>query len=131
MMDVHDKIENKLEEVCEKLGWNSLYVGEYTEAAAVKASALFQALGYDYGDRIPSVYKLQDTITEQVANVGQSIVYNTPKGNYNDLSSSSGMFTVRAYFERWDEEGMDEIGQWQFEIYFNLLEFPEHRVQDN
>ena len=125
MSDVHDKIENMLEEVCENLGWNSLYVREYTEAAAVKASALFQALGYDYGDRIPSIYKLQNTINELVLNVGKSIAMNTPKGNYNDLSSATGMFTVKAYWEEWDD-----FGQWQFEIYFNLIEFAEHRVKD-
>lgn len=127
-MDVHDKIANDLEDVCEKLGWNSIYVNEYTEAAAVKASALFQALGYDYGDRIPSVYKLQDTITELVVSVGKSITYNVPKGNYNDLSSSTGMFKVEATFVRWDDE---ELGQWEFEIHFNLLNFSEHRVKDD
>lgn len=127
-MDVHDKITNDLEEICAKLGWNSIYVDEYTAAAAVKASALFQALGYDYGDRTPGVYKLQDTITECLNQVGKSIVSNVPKGNYNDLSCSTGMITVRAYFEHWDDE---EVGQWQFSISFDLLEFAEHRIKDS
>lgn len=127
-MDVHNKITNDLENVCEKLGWNSFYVNEYTEAAAVKASALFQALGYDYGDRIPSVYKLQDTIIELVSSVGKSIIYNVPKGNYNDLSCSTGMFKVEATFIHWDDE---DLGQWEFEIHFNLLNFAEHRIKDD
>ncbi len=127
MIDVHDKITNDLENVCEALGWDSLYVSEYTEAAAVKASAIFQTLGYDYGDRIPSVYKLQDTITELVNSVAKSIIHNTPKGNYNDLKSATGMFTVQAYYERWD----DGEGQWQFEIFFDLMNFAEHRVKED
>lgn len=129
MVDVHSKIENDLEEICQKLGWNSLYVNEYTEAAAVKASALFQSLGYDYGDRIPSIYKLQDTINELVVSIGRSITYNVPKGNYNDLSSSTGMFKVEAEFIRFDDDD-EELGQWEFEIHFNLMNFAEHRIKD-
>jgi hypothetical protein len=127
-MDVHDKITNDLEIVCDALGWESVYVNEYTEAAAIKAAPLFQSLGYDYGDRIPSVYKLQDTITELVNSVGKSIIRNVPKGNYRDLSSSTGMFVVKAWFDHFDDD-TGELGQWQFEIYFNLLEFAEHRVK--
>src|SRR5690606_26239886 len=110
--------------------WNSLYVGEYTEAAAVKASAYFQALGYDYGDRIPSVYKLEDTVTELLSSVGRSIIHNTPKGNYNDLSSSTGMFTVRAWFNHFDDDS-GGLGQWEFDISLDLLSFAEHRIKDD
>lgn len=126
-MNVHDKITNDLEDVCQALDWNSLYVEEYTMAAAVKASALFQALGYEYGDRIPSVYKLQDTINELLVSVGKSIVRNVPKGNYNDLSSSTGMFKIEATYDRWD----DDEGQWEFEIHFELMSFSEHRVKND
>ena len=127
MADLHDTITEKLGEVCTKLGWNDMYVDEYTSAAAVKASALFQNLGYDYGDRTPSVYKIQDVITECILGVAASISRNVPKGNYKDLSCSTGMFTVTAYYEEWD----DGDGQWQFEIFFNLIEFAEHRIKDN
>jgi hypothetical protein len=123
MKDVHDKIEEDLYKVCEALGWESLYVEEYTEAAAVKASALFQALGYDYGDRIPSVYKLQDTIAELITSIGRSIIINTPKNNFNDLSSGTGMFTVQAQYD-------NEAKQWEFEIFFDLLSFSEHRIKE-
>ena len=126
MADVHDIITQKLGEVCEKLGWNDLYVDEYTSAAAVKASALFQALGYEYGDKTPSVYKIQDTITECILGVAKSIIRNQAEGNYSDLSCSTGMFTVKAHWEEWD----DYDGQWQFEIFFNLIEFAEHRIKD-
>lgn len=130
MADLHNTITNKLEEVCEKLNWNSMYLDEYTSAAAVKASALFQALGYEYGDRTPSVYKIQDVINECFISVGTSIARNVPKGNYNDVSCSTGMFKVEAYFEEWGE-GEDGIGQWQFEVMFDLIEFAEHRIKEN
>ena len=127
MTDVHDKISARLEEVCEKLNWNTLYVEEYTEAAAVKAAVLFQALGYDYGDRTPGVYNLQDTITECVIGEGQAILLHPRKKPEGRLYCSTGMLTVQAYWEDWDDNG---DGQWQIEIFFDLINFAEHRVID-
>jgi len=121
-LDVHDKIVEQLEPICEKLGWNSLYLDEYTMAAAVKASVIFQATGYDYGDRIPNVYKLQDTINELFIVIGKDIIKNL--GDVYDNSQwSTGMFTAYAIFN-YDAE------QWDFEIKFDLIEFSEHRIKE-
>ena len=110
--DTHQAIEDELIEVCDKYGYDYLYVKEYTEAAAVKASVFFQSLGYDYGDRIPSVYKLQDTINELVSCV-------IKQGKDEATWASTGMFRVsRGVFD----------GQEEFLISLELCEFPEHRI---
>lgn len=119
---VHDKIVEQLNEVCEELGWDDLYLDEYTMAAAVKASAIFQTLGFDYGDRIPNVYKLQDTINDLFLRIGLDIVKNRDNVDFNKVRWSTGMFTVYADFDYEREE-------WYFDIKFDLIRFSEHRVK--
>lgn len=115
--DVSQIIKDNLEDICEKYGYNSLYIEEYSMAAAVKASAYFQALGFDYGDRIPSVYKLNDTILELITCVIQK-----------DIEwSSTGMFRV---LKVWDDWG-DGKGQWEFVVTLELVDFLEHRIRED
>lgn len=113
---VEDLIQEQFDETCKKNHWNPTYVEEYTMAAAIKASACFQALGFDYGDRIPSVYKLNDTIKELVASIGQNIDENREIEWY-----SSGMFRVS---KQWD----DDAQQWELNISLELVDIYEHRI---
>lgn len=115
-MSVEDKIDAMLTQACEENNWNPTYVEEYTMAAAVKASAYFQALGYDYGDRIPSVYKLNDTLKELVAFVGTDID-RTREVSYN----STGMFRVTKQWDTFAE-------QWELNISLELQDIYENRI---
>ncbi len=113
---VEDKIDTMLTQACDENNWDPTYVEEYTMAAAVKASTYFQALGYDYGDRIPSVYKLNDTIKELVAFVGTDIDRSRETGY-----TSTGMFRVT---KQWD----DSAQQWELNIALELQDIYEHRI---
>lgn len=110
--EISELIDNQLDKVAVESGYNSLYIEEYTMAAATKAAIVFQALGYTYGDRIPDVYKINDTIKELVAAVLE-----------RDVDwVSSGMFRVskKAY-----DGDPDNI---KFNIMLELADFKEHRI---
>jgi hypothetical protein len=115
--EIRGKIEERLEKTCQKLGWNSSYLEEYTMAAAVKASAYFQTLGYEYGDRTPSVYKLNDTILELFSMMSEDKLMNDKEMFY----TATGMFRVTGF---WDEVGE----QWEFNIALELTDIYEHRI---
>lgn len=108
------KIENLYESACEKAGVDSYYLDEYIMAAAVKASVLFQVIGYEYGDRTPSVYKLKDTIRELFASLLDS------DSGWN----STGMFKVSRI--KYDDEAQPD-----YEKFLELSEFGHHRIESD
>ena len=61
-------LEEELEGLYDK-GFDRYKVERFTESAAMKASPMFQMLGIEYGDRIPGMYKLAETIQELLVGV--------------------------------------------------------------
>lgn len=110
--EISELIENQLQEASERSGYNAYYIDEYTMAAATKAAVIFQALGITYGDRIPDVYKINDTLKELVTSVIE---------RDTEWVSSGGFRVSRKIYT-------DSPDNAEFTIMLELAEFGEHRI---
>lgn len=66
MSDLEAKYEAIISETSEKYGLNEMKFRAFAEQCALKAMPYFRTFGVDYGDRIPSLYRIADIIAAEL-----------------------------------------------------------------